>query len=305
MMYKDTTGATFARRVENGISSWEQIFIDGWGDGISPQHRTMQVRLANANVQWWRDGQWTLFATTDSADNATFLSRRGKSHDGDTTVTVVKRRVTQFREEFDVYLNTLSGSTKLKTIVGPPVNNPTGTPPTRCTVWDLSGSEWTDCYQEQRNQPDFRTTSYTVAYSSARHEVLLSVTRDSSAWKVELPPFVYDGYYQRNYSYDTFALDSWLYAIPIGDTTAVRTAQTPGFRLSNVGYSDDGVYLAMRSATFSYLNRFTPDTTYSSRNSTCKALFSQVFTTGLVHVDGTPTIVNGTLTCFPDAVYAP
>jgi hypothetical protein len=300
MMYRDSTGTTFARRVESGVSSWEAIFQEGAG-GISPQHRKRKVWLSNGHAELWRGGQWTLFSTAEPADNATYLSRLGMSHDADTTVTVVKRRVSQFEEEFDVKVN----GTLLTTVTGPPVNNPTGISPTRCVAWDTNGTEWDSCYSEARNQPDYRTTAYSVSYSSARREVLLAVVRDSSAWKVELPPFVYDGLWQRNYSYDTYSIDTKLYFIPVGNPSAVRTAVSRGYRLSNVGFSDDGTHLVMRSATWGYTNTYAPDQTHSNTSKTCQAVFSRVFDHNLIHEDRSPDILNGSLLCYPDATYAP
>jgi len=78
-----------------------------------------------------------------------------------------------------------------------------------------------------------------------------------------------------------------------------------GNRLSNIGFSDDGTHLAMRSATWAYTNNYTPAETFSHTTKTCQAVFSRVFDYDLMHVDRSPDILNGTLLCYPDATFAP
>jgi len=85
----------------------------------------------------------------------------------------------------------------------------------------------------------------------------------------------------------------------------VRTAVSRGYRLSNVGFSDDGTHLTMRSATYAFTNTYTPEQDYSMTTKTCEAVYSRVFDYGFIHEDRTPKILNGTLLCYPDATFAP
>jgi hypothetical protein len=253
-IWQANDGSVYAVRGGNWASGTAEYLFTEAGIGLSHQHRTKKVGFTNGNA-WRHTGSgWVADTILGPLDNASHLSRWGHSHDQDTVVTVSRDKVNQFLERFHVSIN----GNEIVVIDGPAIRQPPTPYPQRCVVWETSGTEFDSCLQTQRHLPDFRTTNFYWAYSSARQEILLAIARDSSAWRVENGEFFYGGYMQRNYSYETYTHDTHLYYIPVADPAAYRHIVTPNFRFSDLAFSEDGSHLALRSASMSVNNITTP-----------------------------------------------
>jgi hypothetical protein len=267
---------------------------------MSPQHLTMKIGFSGGVARRYDRGNWVADTISGPLENPSFRSRQGRSHEGDTTVSVVKRRESQFEEWFDVSVN----GTLIVSLRGPPVNHPLTAAPRRCVTWSTSGTEWDSCFADWPKRTDYRTSTFSFAYSSPRREIVLAVARDSTSWDVEESFYFYGGYYQRNHSFDNYVMDTHVYFIPLDDPSGYRTlVSSRGLRYNDLAFSADGRHLALRSATRTTNNAYTPIQDYYNTSISCAATFRRVEANDLPLVFSTPLVTN-TLACYPGAVFA-
>ncbi|HYW08553.1 MAG TPA: S8 family serine peptidase, partial [Longimicrobium sp.] len=312
-MYKDSTGSVFAARRAGTTVTWEKLFDDGLPTvGLSAQHRARSVRKADGATLFWRDrsslfsgASWGASPSVTQANNATLFSRFGQSHDGDSAVAVTRRKVSETEEWYDfAYAGQSLGSVK-----GPPIREPTTPAPRRCIMWDLNGNEFSNCHASAAVRPDFRASTFSFAYSSARREIVIAVARDSLVQAVDLSSTMsVGGYFQRNWSIDQYTLSTHLFFIPVDQPTAARQVVVAGKRWDNVGFADDGRALTARIRTNTSFSSFTPEDDYVSRILNCQLRFARINTAGstysLQFVASGPLLINYS-TCGPDALFAP
>lgn len=296
-IWHDGTGGVYVRRGLNWGGSDELVFTHS-DTAMSVQHRDRRIRFASGAAWQFENGTWSQGTAMDPPDNATYRSIRGVSHDGDVTVTVtVEPGADPKREEwFVIYIN----GGELTRIKGPPINKQQ--PVSRCVQWETSGTEWDSCVREWGVYNDYRSTTHTVSYSSARREVVLAVARDSSAASID-EAFYYDsGYYNRNYYNGSATLDTYLYYIPVDDPTSVRTDTIDNYEVNNVGFSDDGQLVVMRRALGVFNNGFSPvgPGNFNAAKS-CTVDYDLVGTDN----DFSLPEVTGTMQCYKDAIFAP
>ncbi len=299
-VWRDANGVVHVRRGENwGTGSTEALFTETAG-GMSPQHLTMKIGFSGGVARRYDRGSWVADTIVGALNNPSYRSRGGFSHEGDSLFTVQKRRVSQHEEWFDVMLN----GTTIFSLQGPLINHPLTAAPRRCVMWATTGTEWDSCYSDWPKRPDYRTSTFSYAYSSARGELVLAVARDSAVWDVEEPFVHYGGYYQRNYSYEVYVMNTHLYFIPVADPSTYRTlVSAPGRRFNDLAFSADGRHLAVRSATRTTTNAYTPIQDYYNTTISCAATFRGITTNDLPLIFSTPVVTN-TLACYPGAVFA-
>jgi hypothetical protein len=299
-LWQDSVGGIVAKRGAAWGGSSETLFTEAGKTGISAQHSTGIVSFTDLTAWTWDGRAWNRGITGAAVDNATNLSKTARSHGGDTVITVTRKTGAdaRFDELFDVKLN----GAVIATIHGPRVRN-TGSVQ-RCVVWDTSGSEWTDCYSYYGTYSSRVTSTFSVSYSSARNQIALSVARDSAAAKIEEGYYFYDGYFQRNYSFDKYTYDTWTYLIPVATPTQYDSVYTPQREANNVGFSDDGRNIVLRRILRSQNVTFTPLQTTSLNVLGCDATwatmqgntaYSTLFSTPVSHIG----------TCYSDATIAP
>lgn len=114
----------------------------------------------------------------------------------------------------------------------------------------------------------------------------------------------YGGYYQRNYSYEVYVMNTHLYFIPVADPSTYRTlVSAVGRRFNDLAFSADGRHLAVRSATRTTTNSYTPIEDYYNTSISCAATFRGITSTDLPLIFSAPVVTN-TLACYPGAVFA-
>ncbi len=268
--------------------------------GISPQHRSRSIRSTNGVAWSFRGGQWT-FGTTDvAANNATNASKQAKSHDGDLAFTVTKRvgANSRYDELFDVRMN----GQLLTTVEGPRVNLAPSV--NRCVTWRTTGTEWSDCIEEYPTFSARVTSTFSIAYDPTSREVVLSVGRDSTAQKIEVPFYYYGGYYQRNHSYERSSFGTHTYFIPVDSVATWRVQAAPIYHFTNLGFSEDGRHAVRRRSNRFTSTIYTPEATTTSGYVVCDAQYLKMESGGLSAIFSTP-IVTGRNLCLPDATLAP
>jgi hypothetical protein len=304
-VWKNPTGAVYAGRGP-GWAFDGYLFTDG-GTGMSVQHQSRRVRFSSGSAWSFAANAWTAGTDASPADNATIFSKQGKSHNGDTVFTVTKHPDPQSPQFYEIFLVTMSypgGSAIVDSVRGPQINTGGSAKPYRCTAWPTSGTEWTDCADSARNQPDLRSTRMNVAYSSARQEVVLTISRDSTAWTVDLAPYVYGGFYVRNSAFQLKAMDAVQWFIPILHPEAKQSAFFAGMRIDNVGWSEDGHRLLAREVLFSTITSNTPTGSTTNSAVACSVVFRTATLPFLPEFVRTPGAYNSGTNCYPEASFA-
>jgi hypothetical protein len=273
-VWQDTTGKVFTKRGAGFQGAVEELFLGpkpGSGSGMSVQHSTGSIRFTGGSAHYWKDGQWRAGIDGSTSDNASILSRVGRSHEGDTTVSVSKRPgADPARQElFDIKVN----GVVVRTVDGPGIHIPTNNP--RCVKWETWGTEYTNgaCVSQYNTFPKkILTSEFSVSYNSAAQEVYLSVARDSLAQSVNDLQFYYDaGYYNRDSYYSTKTHDTYVYAIPLDGTKPVRTFVYSGDAIRGLTFSEGGEYVVMQRSFFARTDTYASTQTYSASSSTCGA----------------------------------
>jgi hypothetical protein len=273
-VWQDTTGVAHALRGTDWSGPAQTLFA--WpantNDVFAPIHGGRYAMVGAQRFDYQPDASWSLGSPALADDNATSRSVLARSHDGDTTVTVTKRAGAnpRYDEVFDISIN---GVPLVSIADAPKIDNMPAV--NRCVAWATTGTEWDSCVSEY---PVYRRriSSYSVAYSSARQEIALSVSIDSLNSAIETPFYYHSGFYRRNYSFNRFYHETHTIFIPVKDPGTRRALVTQGLRVSGIGYSDDGTHLLMRRRVFNSLSITTPETTTSSNSSACWVEFRRL-----------------------------
>jgi hypothetical protein len=138
---------------------------------------------------------------------------------------------------------------------------------------------------------------------------VVAVSRDSLSQTVELTSsMVYNGYWQRNYSFAFYTLGTHLYFISLAPPYTIRTHVAVGRKIDDVAFSDDGKGLVMRATTHNRFETVTPEQTYLTKTLNCQSRFARTTRSGstysLTYYVNSPLLIGYTL-CNPDATYAP
>lgn len=270
-VYQDTLGRVFARR----DSAWafeEQLFTR-LDSVMNPVHGGRRIRFASGNTHVWtltnNAATWPMVAgLPDTITNATNRSKLGLSHDGDSTVTVTKTRISAAQERFDVFIN--GGATPVAQIPGP-LAQAAQARSRQCIRWPVGGTQ-ADCYVFATAYRDSLTTTATVAYSPVGDTVILAIARDSFAYDI--------GGFETNAS-DNFllngpvskSLSSLLYFIPVRGGTE-RGPVSHAARVERIGVSEDGAYTVIqgRILFFQSTNQISGPPVVAKTNA-CQAAF--------------------------------
>lgn len=298
-VWQDSTGAVFAQRGAGWLGTTEPLYVEP-SAGLSPQHRTRSTRSTNGVAWAYRNAQWNFGTTSAPEDNATNASKAAHSHDGELVFTVIKSTGANSRydELFEIKMN----GQVLTTIQGPRINLMPSV--NRCVAWLTSGTEWTDCVEQYPTFSGRVTSSFSLAYSPARREVVLSVGRDSTVQAIETPFVFYGGYYQRNHSYERRSFGTHTYFIPVDSVAKWRVTHTPIYDVKNVGFSEDGRHMVRRRSDRFTTTGYTPLGTTTAGHVACDVQYMEVQPNQLIGIFSTPVVVGRNL-CLPGATFAP
>jgi hypothetical protein len=297
-VWQDNQGNVFAKRGARWQGTSEQIFTES-GPELSPMHSRSMVRFASGTAYEWQNSSWNRTATSHPADNATNLSKLGKSHGDviheDTTATASKRNVSPTEEWFNIKLN----GSLLVSIKGDPVNpKPAGRQCVRRTA------DW-DCLSYVSTYYGRITSTFSIAYSPAGDQVALSVARDTSSYWVDTK-WQYCGWdeYCANHGLSTGPVDSKITFINIPQAKPVRVWTVPASTVDGVGFSEGGTHLLMRRTVFIFNSTNTPWDSFSSRTRTCTTEYWKTEGDGqkLFHL---PYLDVAPSTCYKETTFAP
>jgi subtilisin family serine protease len=267
-VYRDEEfGTVQTRRIVNGAATpLEQLFTQA-GSTLVPLQGETTIRV-DGYYYGWSSGGWSAYTQprVDVYGNATNRSKLGRSHDGDSTVTVNRVEVSDTQLTHQVLINgELLAEVPATWAKKPAVK--------QCVRYPTAGS---GCYAEVDTWHDRITAHTAVGYSPRGDEVVLAIWKQRSTYSVGIPyPCGAGSESCRDHTLEVTTLPSELVFIRIADGQIVARRTGPMREISSIGYSEDGQRLVLSTAfTFSYVaNTTATNETTSSTNWYCQAQY--------------------------------
>jgi hypothetical protein len=279
----------------------EQLFTAALGT-VEPYHLGSTVRVGSTYFNRQPDGSWTSGAAPAGlVPNASNYSRVGKTHDGDSTVTVTRRNGTNAitQELWTVYLN---GTPVATDIPGPAVNKVGSV--SRCVEWDLNGTEWAACYASVNTWTN-RVNAFSRVSYAPNGWVILMVYTEKSSYEIG-NAYIHNGYWVRDHGLTVQSNSTRIYFINPANGS-YTSFDEPNYDLRSMAVSEDGAEVMLEKRNFFSSSTNTPDETFNSSFNVCNAEFRRLTLAAPVTMTSrysTP-IVHNTSNCYAGATFAP
>lgn len=254
MWLDSATARVLVKRGAQWKGAEEALFT--WpGTGLVAWHHGKTVQMGTAAFRW-TNGSWSVLSNPATPlQDAVGYSQAGKSHWGDSTVTVQKVPVTGNGSGFEQFKISVNG-TSITTVDGPRVRNPLRL--RTCVAWPVSGDQFSNCQEYANTWGDLVTSTHTVAFSPSGDEVILAVARDSSAYIAE-PADLFGTTWYRNHGETATTIGTHVYHVNIHTGLIVRQWFHSLSRIEAIGVGEDGSVMKLRRRRLFFSQTHTVD----------------------------------------------
>lgn len=267
------------------------------GSALIPMHGETTIR-ADESFYGWFDGSWAqVIPRDDVLGNASNRSKLGRSHDGDSTLTINRIELSDTREIYQVFINGQLLRADTSTWAEKPST-------TLCVVYHRTNP---GCSAEIVAWKDRVMTHTALGYSPRGDEVVLAISRQlSSQFVVDTPYPCLTSYYCQDYEFTVRTLASELVFIGVADGHVRERRPGPFQMIKRIGYSEDGQRLVLENEYTYY------DHQHNTSGGTSPAPINNWYCNAQYITRSSPTVFLATLplkrqvaNCYTTATFSP
>jgi hypothetical protein len=284
-------GLVQTRRISGTTpTTLESLFLQG-GTDLVPMHGENTIRIDQAYFGWSK-GSWLQLpqGSSDLFGNATARSKAGRSHLGDSTVTVARVEVNDSVEIYQVLVN----GTLLAEVRSTWAKKPSAS---SCVRADASFN----CLSSVNTWYNRVMSSPALGFSPNGDEVVLAISKQQSTYSVGPFYTCFATNYCRDHELDVTTLASELVFVGIADGQIRERQAGPIRRVEEIGYSDDGRRLVLGQWYLLSNNTNTPTESYTTSTSYCDASYRTRTGTRLFTLPLKRTVAH----CYKTATFSP